>query len=444
MSDILMPALSPTMEQGTLAKWLVSVGDTVRPGDVIAEIETDKATMEVEASEAGVIAALLVAAGTEGVPVQTPIARFADEASASPARTATLSTSEESAPAVEAPPLSPAVRRVVAEENLDPAQIRGSGRDGRLLKADAVDAAATRRSAAVDATPLAAKLAEAAGIDLGARRATGTGGRIRLVDLVKVQPAEAPDPSPQRDHGRARSRETGRPPMSETAYDLVPLDGMRRTIAERMTDSFRDIPHFPLTVDLELDALVEVRGRLNAMLAPDGVKVSVNDILIKAAALALRQVPGANASYTPEGIAMHHHADISVAVAIDGGLIAPIIRAAETKGLATISREMRDLAERARTRRLKPEEYRGGTFSISNLGMFGIKSFSSIINAPQGAILSVGVAEMRPIVRDESVSVAQVATCVLTCDHRAMDGVTGARLLSAIRQIVSEPIRLMA
>jgi pyruvate dehydrogenase E2 component (dihydrolipoamide acetyltransferase) len=267
-----------------------------------------------------------------------------------------------------------------------------------------------------------------------------------MADLVRPQessPARPPRPSPS--EGAPHAAAPPSPPRPiDAGYDLAPLDGMRRTIAQRMTERFRDIPHFPLTIDLEVDALLELRAQVNAALAPDGVKVSLNDILIKAAALALRQVPEANASYTAEGIALHHHADISVAVAIDGGLITPIVRAAETKGVAAISREMRDFAERARARRLKPEEYQGGTFSISNLGMFGVKAFSSIINAPQGAILSVGAAEPRPVVHGEAVAIARVATCTLTCDHRAMDGVTGARLLSAIHRIVSEPVRLMA
>jgi pyruvate dehydrogenase E2 component (dihydrolipoamide acetyltransferase) len=421
MSEILMPALSPTMEQGTLAKWFVAVGDTVRPGDVIAEIETDKATMEVEASEEGVIAELLVPAGTEEVPVQTPIARFSAEAGSAARGTSASAVSPSPAPKPSAPEagprLSPSVRRIVTEERLDPTQIRGSGREGRLLKADALEAAASRQPVALDATPLARKLAQAAGIDLSARD-NRPGNRLRKADLVRPREIEPAHPSPSQGEGASPPRVASRAPAIDGAYDLIPLDGMRRTIAERMTDSFRDIPHFPLTIDLEIDAVLDVRNQVNAALAPDGFKVSIN--------------------------VLHHHGDISVAVAIDGGLITPIIRAAETKGLAAISREMLDLAERARSRRLKPEEYQGGTFSISNLGMFGIKSFSSIINAPQGAILSIGAAEPRPVVRDDTVTIARVMTCTLTCDHRAMDGVAGARLLSAVRQMVTEPIRLMA
>lgn len=227
------------------------------------------------------------------------------------------------------------------------------------------------------------------------------------------------------------------------SYDLLPLDGMRRTVARRMTDSFRDVPHFPLTVDIEIDALLAARASINTLLEKDGGKVSVNDLVIKAAAAALMRVPQANASWSPEGIAMHHHADIAMAVAIDGGLITPIIRAAETKGVAAIAREAKDLAERARGRKLKPEEYLGGTFSVSNLGMFGIKSFASIINEPQGAILSVGAGEKRAVAHGDAVAVATVMTVTLTCDHRVVDGAIGARWLAAFKAMIADPITMI-
>ncbi|HEX2816447.1 MAG TPA: 2-oxo acid dehydrogenase subunit E2, partial [Phenylobacterium sp.] len=227
------------------------------------------------------------------------------------------------------------------------------------------------------------------------------------------------------------------------SYDLIPLDGMRKTVARRMTDSFRDVPHFPLSIDLEIDALLAARAKINAMLEKSGGKVSVNDMVIKAAAVALMQVKEANASYTPEGIAMHHHADIAMAVAVPGGLITPIIRAAETKGLAAIAAEAKDLAERARTKKLKPEEFQGGTFSVSNLGMFGIKSFASIINEPQGAIMSVGVGEKRPVVRGNELAIATVMTVTLTCDHRVVDGATGARFLAAFKPLIEDPITMI-
>jgi pyruvate dehydrogenase E2 component (dihydrolipoamide acetyltransferase) len=227
------------------------------------------------------------------------------------------------------------------------------------------------------------------------------------------------------------------------SYDLVPLDGMRKTIARRLTDSFRDVPHFPLVIDLEIDALLAARAKINHLLEGQGVKVSVNDIIIKAVAVALKRVPEANASYTPEGIAMHHHADIAVAVAIDGGLITPIVRAAETKGLAQISAEVKDLAARAKSKKLKPEEFQGGTFSVSNLGMFGIKAFASIINEPQGAIMSVGAGEQRPVVKDGQLAVATVMTVTLTCDHRVVDGAIGAKFLAAFKPLIEEPLTLL-
>jgi pyruvate dehydrogenase E2 component (dihydrolipoamide acetyltransferase) len=231
--------------------------------------------------------------------------------------------------------------------------------------------------------------------------------------------------------------------IPDGSYDLIPLDGMRKTVARRMTDSFRDVPHFPLSIDLEIDGLLASRAKINAMLEKQGVKVSVNDLVIKAAAVALKQVPEANASYSPEGIAMHHHADIAMAVAIDGGLITPIIRKAEQKGLAQIATEAKDLAERARTRKLKPDEFQGGTFSVSNLGMFGIKSFASIINEPQGCILSVGAGEQRAVVKNGQLAVATVMTVTLTCDHRVVDGAIGARWLAAFKTLIEDPITMI-
>jgi pyruvate dehydrogenase E2 component (dihydrolipoamide acetyltransferase) len=232
----------------------------------------------------------------------------------------------------------------------------------------------------------------------------------------------------------------GIPPGS---YDLIPLDGMRKTVARRMTDSFRDVPHFPLTIDLEIDALLAARGRINAVLKADDVRVSVNDIILKAAAMALKRVPDANASYTPEGIALHHHADVAMAVAVPHGLITPIIREAETKGLAQIARETKDLAARARDRKLKPEEYLGGTVTVSNLGMFGIKSFSSIINEPQGAILSVGAGSQQPVVKNGQLAIATVMTVTMSCDHRVVDGATGAKFLNAFKAMIEDPATML-
>ena len=281
---------------------------------------------------------------------------------------------------------------------------------------------------------------------------SGPHGRIVAADIDKAQPgASKPAPQVAATPQEPAAATAAQPPKSlaqlgipDGSYDLVPLDGMRRVIARRMTDSFRDIPHFPLTVDLEIDRLMDARHRINAALTASGVKVSVNDLVIKAAAAALRKVPEANASYTPNGLAMHHHADIAMAVAVEGGLITPIIRAAETLTLAQIATASKDLAERARTKKLKPEEFQGGTFSVSNLGMFGIKSFSSIVNEPQGAILSVGAGEKRPVARGDQLAVATVMTCTLTCDHRVVDGAIGARWLQAFRGFVEDPITLLA
>jgi pyruvate dehydrogenase E2 component (dihydrolipoamide acetyltransferase) len=428
--DILMPALSPTMEEGTLAKWHVKVGDTVKAGDVIAEIETDKATMEVEAVDEGVVEAILVEAGTENVKVNALIAKLAGEGESpapAPKAEAPKAAAAAPAPAAAAPAAAPA----------SPAPAAPVAADGSR----------------VFASPLARRLASAAGLDLKTIKGTGPHGRVVKSDVeaaksgapaAKAASASAPAaaaPAAAAAPRQVQSLEQMGIPAG--SYDLVPLDGMRKTIARRMTESFRDVPHFPLQIDLEIDALLAARAKINGLLEKQGVKVSVNDIVIKAAAVALKQVPEANASYTPEGIAMHHHADIAVAVAIDGGLITPIIRKAETKGLAQISAEMKDLAQRAKDKKLKPEEFQGGTFSISNLGMFGIKSFASIINEPQGAIMSVGAGEQRPVVKNGEIKVATVMTVTLTCDHRVVDGSVGAKFLAAFKPLIEEPLTLI-
>jgi pyruvate dehydrogenase E2 component (dihydrolipoamide acetyltransferase) len=427
--DILMPALSPTMEEGTLAKWHVKVGDTVKAGDVIAEIETDKATMEVEAVDEGVIEAILVDAGTENVKVNAPIAKLAGEGESPappPAKAAPAAEAPKAAPAAAAP--APAVAPVAAAPAAAPSGDR------------------------VFASPLARRLASAANLDLKAIAGTGPHGRVVKADVEAAQKGGAPaaKAAPASAPAAASAAAEPRKVLSleqmgipAGSYDLVPLDGMRKTIARRLTDSFRDVPHFPLTIDLEIDALLAARGKINHLLAGQGVKVSVNDIIIKAVAVALKRVPEANASYTPEGIALHKHADIAVAVAIDGGLITPIVRAAETKGLAQISAEVKDLAARAKSKKLKPEEFQGGTFSVSNLGMFGIKAFASIINEPQGAIMSVGAGEQRPVVKNGELAVATVMTVTLTCDHRVVDGAIGAKFLAAFKPLIEEPLTLI-
>ncbi|WP_309646518.1 2-oxo acid dehydrogenase subunit E2, partial [Phenylobacterium sp.] len=298
----------------------------------------------------------------------------------------------------------------------------------------------------VFASPLARRIAEQKGLDLAQIQGSGPHGRIIKRDVEGSTPsAKAPAASPAAGAAAAprQAQSLAQMGIPDGSYDLVPLDGMKKTVARRMTDSFRDIPHFPLTIDLEIDGLLAARAKINGMLESQGVKVSVNDLVIKAAAVALKRVPEANASYSPEGIAMHHNADIAMAVAIDGGLITPIIRKAETKGLAQIAVEAKDLAERARTRKLKPEEFQGGTFSVSNLGMFGIKSFNSIINEPQGCILSVGAGEKRPVVKDGQLAVATVMSVTLTCDHRVVDGAIGARWLQAFKALIEDPITMI-
>jgi pyruvate dehydrogenase E2 component (dihydrolipoamide acetyltransferase) len=434
--DILMPALSPTMEEGTLAKWHVKKGDTVKSGDVIAEIETDKATMEVEAVDEGTIEDILVPEGTEGVKVNAPIARLSGEdagGSAPPAPKAEAAAPE--APKTEPKPAPEAKVEPVAAPAAAPAPVARASEGQRIF-----------------ASPLARRIAEQKGLDLSTLKGSGPHGRIIKIDVEGAQPgqAKAPAATPSGQPSAAPAAAAPRQVQSleqqgiaAGSYDLIPLDGMRKTVARRMTDSFRDVPHFPLNIDLEIDALLAARAKINAMLEKSGGKVSVNDMVIKACAVALMQVPEANASYTPEGIAMHHHADIAMAVAVPGGLITPIIRAAETKGLAAIALEAKDLAERARTKKLKPEEFQGGTFSISNLGMFGIKSFASIINEPQGAILSVGAGEKRPVVRGNELAIATVMSLTLTCDHRVVDGATGARFLAALKPLIEDPITMI-
>ena len=442
--DILMPALSPTMEEGTLAKWHVKPGDKVRSGDVIAEIETDKATMEVEAVDEGVVEDILVAEGTEGVKVNAPIARLSgDDTGTSPAPTPKTSpeaktSGEGDREAVEGALPSTQSTAPTPPPSASPPPPPQAGED---------------RGQRIFASPLARRIAEQKGLDLAAVTGSGPHGRIVKADVDAAQPGQAKAPAAAPAGQPSAASVTPAAPrqvqsleqmgIPAGSYDLIPLDGMRKTVARRMTDSFRDVPHFPLSIDIEIDALLAARAKINAMLEKSGVKVSVNDLVIKAAAVALMQVPEANASYTPEGIAMHHHADIAMAVAVPGGLITPIIRAAETKGLAQIAVEAKDLAERARTKKLKPEEFQGGTFSVSNLGMFGIKSFASIINEPQGAILSVGVGEKRPVVRGNEIAIATVMSVTLTCDHRVVDGATGARWLAAFKPLLEDPITMI-
>jgi pyruvate dehydrogenase E2 component (dihydrolipoamide acetyltransferase) len=482
MTDILMPALSPTMEEGSLAKWHVKPGDVVKSGDVIAEIETDKANMDVEAVDEGEVAELLVAAGTEGVKVGQPIARMKGGEAAQAAPPAAAAPAPLPAPPAPAPPAgdppkppakegdqatdqyppAPSVRRIAAESHLDLNAIKGTGKDGRITKGDALAATPTAGAPVsgerLFASPYARKLAGEKGIALADLQGSGPNGRIiaRDVEQAQPKPQAQPQPSqPQAGNPPEPMAKAGSPPsagvsptleqvgIAPGSYRLVPLDSMRRTIAKRMTEAARDIPHFPLTVDLEIDQLLAARKTINELSAD--IRVSVNDLILKAAAMALKKSPETNASYSPEGLAFHEHADIAMAVAIEGGLITPIIRSAETKTITEIARATRDLVDRAKTRKLKPEEFLGGTFTVSNLGMFGIREFGSIINPPQGAILSVGAGERRPVVRkNDQIEVATIMTVTLTCDHRVVDGATGARWLQAFKTMIEKPMAMLA
>ncbi|MGH6986903.1 MAG: pyruvate dehydrogenase complex dihydrolipoamide acetyltransferase [Caulobacteraceae bacterium] len=452
--EVLMPALSPTMEEGTLAKWLVKVGDEVKSGDVIAEIETDKATMEVEAVDEGVVEALLVPEGAEEVKVNTPIARLSGEGeAAAPTRSASEATPHSESPTTERPQSKsePAEKPQAAAKPESKPAAKTAEPPSPAPGQDGAD-----KGERLFASPLAKRLARQLGLELSKIAGSGPHGRIIRRDVEAAagsagRPAKPPEKTPE-----TPSRGLAEPParaptlasleaqgIRPGSYDVVALDGMRKTVAKRMTASFRDVPHFPLQIEVEIDALLTARARINALLSDEKSRVSVNDLLIKACAVALMRVPNANASFTSEGIARHHDADIAVAVAVEGGLITPIVRAAQSKGLTAISAEMKDLAERARSRKLKPEEYLGGTFSISNLGMYGVRSFASILNEPHGAILSVGAGEKRPVVRGDQVAVATVMSLTLTCDHRVVDGVIGAKFLAALKALIGDPIAMI-
>ncbi|MDC0860035.1 pyruvate dehydrogenase complex dihydrolipoamide acetyltransferase [Planktomarina temperata] len=423
--EILMPALSPTMEEGTLAKWLVAEGDRVQSGDLLAEIETDKATMEFEAVDEGVIGKLLVAEGTANVKVNSAIAILLEEgdaadATVSPAQSAaaadplTHEASAVDAPAATAAPAaavsndgtrifaSPLARRIAADQGLDLAKITGSGPKGRIVKADVSGAPAT---ASVSAPP----------------------------PMAAAPAASLPSSASVEALYQGRS------------YKTVPLDGMRRVIADRLTEAKQTIPHFYLRRDIQLDTLLKLRSEVNAGLEARGVKLSVNDFIIKACAMALQSVPAANAVWAGDRVLQMEASDISVAVAIEGGLFTPVLQDADSKSLSKLAVEMKDLAARARSRKLAPHEYQGGSFSISNLGMMGIDNFDAVINPPQGAILAVGAGKKRPVVSDDgTLSVATVMSVTMSVDHRVIDGALGAELLDAIVNNLEHPLSMLA
>ncbi|WP_321340602.1 pyruvate dehydrogenase complex dihydrolipoamide acetyltransferase [Breoghania sp.] len=439
--DILMPALSPTMEEGKLAKWLVKEGDTVSSGDVIAEIETDKATMEVEAVDEGTVGKIFVADGTEGVKVNERIAVLLEDGEdasaisegaapkAAPVNDDGTSAPEPTptptpAPTASAGPVaraggerifaSPLARRLAAQNSLDLSALSGTGPRGRIVQRD---------------------------IEAALKSGTGTkAAAAPAAEAPKAAAAPAPAAPPSDDAVLKL--------FDEGSYELKPHDGMRKTIARRLTESKQTVPHFYLTADCNLDALLALRAQLNSSAPQDAdgkpaYKLSVNDMIIKAQALALKAVPEANASWTDANMVMHKHSDVGVAVSIPGGLITPIIRRAEEKTLSTISNEMKDLAKRARDRKLQPSEYQGGSTAVSNLGMFGVRDFYAVINPPHATILAVGAGEKRAIVKDDAVAIATMMTVTLATDHRAVDGALGAQLLKAFKDFIENPMSML-
>ena len=421
--ELKMPALSPTMEEGTLAKWLVKEGDTVKSGDLLAEIETDKATMEFEAVDEGTISKILVAEGSDGVKVGTPIALMAGEGESpdapAPKADATPAPKKEEPKPAPAPP----------------------AKGGGETPAAAPQPAPTPRPDSGDrikASPLARRLAEAQGIDLHSLKGTGPGGRIVRADLgdgasgAKAVPTASPA-------SRAAPVEPG-----DIPHEIVKLSNMRKTIARRLTESKQQVPHIYLTVDIQLDRLLKLRTEINAGLASRGIKLSVNDMLIKALAVALIEVPECNVSFAGDTLVKYSRADISVAVSIAGGLITPIVAGADEKSLSKISTEMGDLASRAKEGKLQPAEYQGGTASLSNMGMYGIKQFEAVINPPQGMIMAIGAGEKRPYVIDDSLQIATIMSATGSFDHRAIDGADGARLMKAFKALVENPLAMVA
>ena len=432
--EILMPALSPTMTEGNVTKWLKKEGDEVHSGDVLAEIETDKATMEFEAVDDGRLGRILVPEGAEGIKVNQPIALLLGEGE-DPSALDKLA--EKSAtPVASASPAEPP-RAAEPRPAAQPAPGRGGNGKGRIF-----------------ASPLARRMAQQAGLDLAAISGSGPQGRIVKADIEAALSAGRPAAAPARPVAQpqpappvtpapvpALSKErvlalAGNPPYTER-----PLTAMRRVIARRLTEAKQTVPHFYLTVDCEIDELLKFRAELNGK--SDAYRISVNDFLIRAAALALRQVPAANASWSDEAILLWDTVDIAVAVALEDGLITPIVKNADRKGLAAIANETKDLAARARAGKLKLEEFQGGTFSISNLGMFGVRDFAAVINPPHGGILAVGAGEQRPVVKNGALAIATVMSCTLSCDHRAVDGAVGAQFLAAFKKLVEDPVTML-
>ena len=455
-TNILMPALSPTMTEGTLARWLKKEGDTVKSGDILAEIETDKATMEFEAVDEGVLGKILVPDGSEGVKVNAPIGIMIEEGEAVPSGAPAANgkggegnTSPSGSPALEAVKEAGGKVAGAAEQPVPapqpkgeaaPAASAGGGSNGRVF-----------------ASPLARRMAEQAGIDLGAVQGSGPNGRIVKADIEAAQkggvqgaaakPAAAAQPAAPAAAPQAEApKPAPKAPAITAPHKAIPNSTMRKVIARRLSESKQTVPHFYVSMDIQLDALLKLRADLNARAPKDGpgaFKLSVNDLVIKAAAATLRKFPNVNATWTDDAIIQYDDVDISVAVSIPEGLITPIVRKADQKGLATISNEMKDLAARAKSGKLKPEEFQGGGFSISNMGMFGVKDFAAIINPPQAGILAVSAGEQRPVVKDGALAIATVMTCTLSVDHRVVDGALAAEWLASFKKTVEDPLSLM-
>jgi pyruvate dehydrogenase E2 component (dihydrolipoamide acetyltransferase) len=465
--NILMPALSPTMEKGNLAKWLKKEGEAVKTGDVIAEIETDKATMEYEAIEDGVMAKIVVPEGTNDVPVNQLIAVLAQEGEDPKAAAAAAAKAP---PSTGAPSSPPSLSRSEGTTS-QAAAIAPGAKDARSSSEPRASRTPQRAAGGgegaptnghtpnrIFSSPLARRLAKKSGIDLGRISGSGPHGRVVARDVAAAKDGKglrAPAAAPPAVGGAsapaiapAMSDQQIRALYDEGSYELIPHDGMRRTIAQRLTASMQTIPHFYLTVDCDIGKLLAAREEINATAPKDKdgkptYKLSVNDFVIKALALALQRVPDANVSWSEAGMLKHKHSDVGVAVALPGGLITPIIRNAETKSLSAISNEMKELAARARAKKLKPQEYQGGATSVSNLGMFGIKDFTAVINPPQSTILAVGTGEERAVVRNGKIEAAQLMSVTMSCDHRAVDGALGAVLIGAFKALIENPVMML-
>lgn len=439
--DITMPALSPTMTEGAVAKWHKKEGDTVKSGDVIAEVETDKATVEVEAADDGVMGKIVVPEGTKGVKVNDVIAVLLEEGESA------ASIKGGAKPAPKAPPAaaaSPAPTPAPQPQAAAPAPAQPAPKPA---------AQANGGGERIFASPLARRMAEKAGIDLSTLKGSGPHGRVVKSDIDAARgraPAAVAAPAPKAAPGQAVAPQAKAPAPAPTvglpSFTEVPHTTMRKVIAQRLAQSKREAPHFYLSMDCQIDKLLALRKELNGRASaegPHGYKLSVNDFVLRAVALAMKKVPAANASWTETAIRVFHGVDISVAVAIPNGLITPVIRGAEGKGLAELSNEMKALAEKARAGKLTPEEYQGGTVSVSNLGMYGVHDFAAVINPPQGCILAVGAGEQRPVVKDGAVAIATVMTCTLSVDHRVVDGAVGAEFLGAFKQLIEDPMTML-